>query len=243
MNLIKLNAIDSTNSYMKRLLAEGGLEDFTIVAAEMQTEGRGQMGTSWTADAGKNLTFSIFKKIDCVDKEHQFYLSMAVSLAVFKALELILIPQLKIKWPNDILSANRKICGILIENVIKSGKLHAAVIGIGLNVNQTSFDSLMNASSLKLITGMIYDTDEILHRIVAQLKIYERYIVQNEWSLLKAEYEQNLFRKDKPSTFKDRNGALFMGFIKGVSEAGMLQVLLEDQVLREFELKEVKLLY
>lgn len=243
MNLIKLDAIDSTNTYLKNLSAKVELEDYTVVVANTQTDGRGQMGTNWLSEATKNLTFSVFKKIDCLDNNEQFYLSIATSLAVFKALKYFNIPELKIKWPNDILSANQKICGILIENVIKSGKMSAAIIGVGININQMEFSGIINATSLKKITGVVYDKDEVLSKIINQIENYESLILNRNFSKLKDEYEHFLFRKDKPSTFKNKKGELFMGFIKGISNKGLLKVLLENNVLKEFDLKQIKLLY
>ncbi|RAV28377.1 biotin--[acetyl-CoA-carboxylase] ligase [Sinomicrobium soli] len=244
MHIIKLNAIDSTNSYLRELSTSGDPEDYTVVVAREQTRGRGQMGTLWTSEPGKNLTCSVYKKIDCVRKEEIFFLSMAVSLAVLQTLKRFGIPQLKIKWPNDILSAHHKICGVLIESVIKGDRLNAAIVGIGLNVNQTGFGGLSSAGSLKSITGVHYNLDELLNRIISELKHYEGMIVGREFELLKKEYEQNLFRKDKPSTFSDNaSGSVFMGFIKGISETGKLLIELEDRMMRECDLKEVKLMY
>ena len=243
MNLIKLNAIDSTNSYLKELSVKNEVPDYTIVMTDYQTKGRGQMGTNWLSEAGKNLMFSLFKKIDCLYSNEQFYVSIATSLAIFKALKQFHIPELKIKWPNDILSANQKICGILIETSITSNKIKAAIIGVGLNVNQMDFPGVINASSLKLITGIIYDREEILNRITSQIETYVNLIYEGKFEELKSEYEQHLFRKEKPSTFKSRDGELFMGYIKGITNKGLLNVMLEDNEVKEFDLKEIKLLY
>lgn len=243
MNIIKLDAIDSTNSYLRLLSTHHQLDDFTVVSAEMQTAGRGQMGTSWSTQKGKNLTFSVFKRISCLDKEEQFYISIATSLAIYNALKSFNIPKLAIKWPNDILSENKKICGILIENVIKNNKMTAAIIGIGLNVNQTLFENLDQASSLTLISGIHFDLDEVLFRILDHLKHYSKLVTEKDFSQLQEEYESLLFRVHKPSTFQLADGSMTMGFIKGVSNDGKLQVLLEDEIIKTFDLKEIKLLY
>jgi BirA family biotin operon repressor/biotin-[acetyl-CoA-carboxylase] ligase len=201
------------------------------------------MGTKWASEKGKNLTFSVFKKVSCLENDEQFYISMATSLAIYNALKGFQIPKLAIKWPNDILSENQKICGILIENVIQNSKMTAAIIGIGLNVNQTNFDENFNASSLKKVTGIYFDLDEVMFHIAAQLKKYADLITNRSFEKLKMEYESHLFRKDKPSTFQDRNGEFFMGFIQGIAEDGKLNVLLEDEITTAFDLKEIKLLY
>ncbi|MGH1386245.1 biotin--[acetyl-CoA-carboxylase] ligase [Kordia sp.] len=243
MKIIKLDAIDSTNTYLRQLSLEEKLEDFTIVTAASQSAGKGQMGTKWSSEKGKNLTFSVFKKVFCLENDEQFYISMATSLAIYKALKHFQIPKLAIKWPNDILAENEKICGILIESVIQNSKMTAAIIGIGLNVNQTDFEVNLNATSLKKITGIHFDLDEVMFHIAAQLKKYSILITDRSFAELKLEYESLLFRKDKPSTFQNTNGDLFMGFIQGVAEDGKLNVLLEDDIMTAFDLKEIKLMY
>ncbi|PTM07401.1 MAG: biotin--[acetyl-CoA-carboxylase] ligase [Bacteroidetes bacterium] len=242
MPIIKLNAIDSTNTYLRQLCNENTLKDYTIVVAVHQTQGRGQMGTVWDSEKGKNLMFSLFKDLSMHDIEFPFYISMAISLAIIKTFNKLNIPDLNIKWPNDILSADKKICGILIENVIKN-KLNSTIIGIGVNVNQTEFNNLPKASSLKNITGVHYDLDEILHSIIKHTKYYSLLLQEEKYVKVKTEYERHLFRRNKPSTFKSAEGELFSGFIKGVTKYGKLLVLLEDEVVKKFDLKEIELLY
>ncbi|QLE00487.1 biotin--[acetyl-CoA-carboxylase] ligase [Galbibacter sp. BG1] len=243
MNLIKLDATDSTNSFLRQLAQHQEVKDYTVVMTERQDKGRGQMGTTWVSEPGKNLTFSVFKRIKYLHKSEQFYLSMAVSLAIYDALKYFTIPQLKIKWPNDILSVNSKICGILIESVIQNGEMTACIIGVGLNLNQTDFKGVTNASSLKSITGVHYNKEEVLQKIIEETKKYEDWVAGRELFKIKEKYEKYLFRRDKPSTFKLQNGQLIMGFIKGVAQNGCLQILMEDEILKEFDLKELKLLY
>jgi BirA family biotin operon repressor/biotin-[acetyl-CoA-carboxylase] ligase len=242
MRIIKLNAIDSTNSFLKEMVYNQAVDDYTVVVADYQTNGRGQMGTVWDSDKGKNLMFSVFKDLSIHDVEFPFYICMAISLAILKTFKTFNIPNLSIKWPNDILSADKKICGILIENVIKN-RLNSTIIGIGINVNQTEFDELPQASSMRKITGVHYDLDEILQRIIQHTKEYSSILQEGDYDTVKSEYEDNLFRKDKPSTFKTSDGDLFSGFIIGVTKYGKLQVLLEDEIVKKFDLKEINLLY
>jgi BirA family transcriptional regulator, biotin operon repressor / biotin---[acetyl-CoA-carboxylase] ligase len=243
MRIIKLNAIDSTNTYLKQICDAKALEDYTTVIANYQTQGRGQRGTVWSSDKSKNLMCSVLKEVSTISVEQQFYISIITSLAIVKTLKSFNIPKLNVKWPNDILSENKKICGILIENVIKNNALECSIIGIGLNVNQTEFKKLPNASSLKILTGTIYNLDELLQLILSNLKYYFKYLEQGKYKFLKSEYEKKLFRKDKPSSFKDKQGKIFAGFIKGINAVGNLQILLEDDILKEYDLKEVQLLY
>ncbi|SFZ89179.1 BirA family transcriptional regulator, biotin operon repressor / biotin-[acetyl-CoA-carboxylase] ligase [Flaviramulus basaltis] len=242
MNIIKLDAIDSTNSFLKEMISKQEVADYTVVVAEYQTNGRGQMGALWSSNKGENLMFSLFKDLSKHDVEYPFYISMAISLAILKTLKTLNIPDLRIKWPNDILSANKKICGILIENVIKN-RLNSTIIGVGVNVNQTKFCDLPKASSLKNITGIHYNLDEILGSIIKDTKHYSSLLQQEKYDAVKNEYEESLFRKNKPSTFKNTDGLLFSGFIKGVTKYGKLQVILEDEIVKKFDLKEITLLY
>ena len=243
MNIIKLDATDSTNAYLKRLLSDGLGADFTVITAKKQLKGKGQMGAKWESDSGKNLTFSVLRQGLGLSVANYFVLNICVSLAVYKTLKAHQVPDLSVKWPNDILSGTSKICGILIENILSGNLINTAIIGIGLNVNQTFFGELENASSLKLILGSNFDLDELLHEIVENLKsIFLESTTNSTENLWKA-YEDVLFRKDKPSTFENKQNELFMGFIRGVSSTGKLQIMLEDNVLKEFDIKEVKLLY
>ena len=243
MRIIKLNAIDSTNSYLKQLCVTESVTDYTTVITKKQTAGRGQMGAIWNAEPSKNLTFSVFKELSGFYMISPFYISMVVTLSIIKTLKAFSIPHLSVKWPNDILSANKKICGVLIENVIKLSNFKASIIGIGLNVNQTNFKSLPRASSLKLISGNIYNIDELALNIIQNLKFYFLLLKNEDYEVLKAEYESRLFRKNKPSTFKDAEGNLFSGYITSVLETGRLQILLEDEVTASFDLKDITLLY
>jgi len=243
MQIIKLDATDSTNSYLRKLYSESDVIDYTVVSAKFQTEGRGQMGTLWNSESSKNLTISVFKDVSALFIEHPFYISIATSLAIIRTLQSFSMPRLSIKWPNDILSEDKKLCGILIENVIKQNSLNASIIGIGLNVNQITFKNLPKASSLKLLSGNNFNLDEVMFTIIKFLKYYFMLLTNEEYDFVKSEYESYLFRKNKPSTFKNTEGSLFTGIIKNISQAGSLQVLLEDDILKEFELKEITLLF
>lgn len=243
MQLIKLDATDSTNSYLRRLLSSTVPEDYTVITAKRQTQGRGQMGAKWQSESSKNLTFSVLRTHLGLPVGDSFVLNLCVSIAVYTVLKANKVPELSIKWPNDILSGRSKICGILIENSLSGNKINTSIIGIGLNVNQLSFEMLQNVSSLQLLLGKIFDLDVLLHDIVNQLKKVFLGFEQKDADHLWADYEKLLFRKGKPSTFENNDGERFMGFIKGVSKDGKLIVSLEDAVLKTFDLKEVKLLY
>lgn len=242
MRIVKLHTIDSTNDYLKALVKTERLKEDTVVWALEQTMGRGQMGTSWTAEAGKNLTFSIFRKVKSITIDQQFYVTMAASLAVKDVLQKLLIKNITVKWPNDIMSDKQKICGILIESVIKKGKLDALILGVGLNVNQTDFGDIPRATSIKDQTGIHFDLQEILNMLLTQFHHYVDLLLKEDLDVIKSDYEADLFRKNKPSTFL-KNDQPFVGIIQGVTPQGKLLVLEEDDVLNQYDLKELQLLY
>ncbi len=243
MKIIKLNAIDSTNTYLKQLAKETQLPNPTIVVAKRQFAGRGQMGNGWLSKEGQSLTFSVFQAFDKLQIERQFWVSMAVSLAILKALQSLNVPKLSIKWPNDILSANKKIGGILIENVLEGSNVKHAIIGIGLNVNDTDFTKLPQASSLKLQTGENFQLEEVLDTILKNVFKNLKNLSAADFSEMKRNYENNLFRKEKVSVFETPERLRFNGIITGVSDIGELLVETENDPLQKFQMKEVKLIY
>jgi BirA family transcriptional regulator, biotin operon repressor / biotin---[acetyl-CoA-carboxylase] ligase len=242
MQLIKLDAIDSTNEFLKGLSNKQELENFTVVSAEKQTKGKGQMGAVWSSEAGKNLIMSILIKDFLFDINHLFNLNIVVSLTVINTLEKINIPDLSIKWPNDIMSYNKKIGGILIENSIKSdGSIHS-IVGLGLNVNQINFDNLPKASSLAVVCNKEFNKEILLLNIVENLeknlKIWNHKST-DFWAL----FTNKLFKKGIPMPFSDASNQNFMGIIQGISSIGKLQILLEDDSIAEYDVKEIQMLY
>lgn len=242
MKLIKLDAIDSTNEFLKGLSNKEELENFTVVTAENQTKGKGQMGSVWNTEAGKNLIMSVLVKDYLFDINQIFNLNIAVSLAVIDTLEAMNIPDLSIKWPNDIMSYNKKIGGILIENSIRSEETIVSIVGLGLNVNQTNFENLPKASSLALLCNTYFNKEELLLMIIENLK--KKLALWNQFSdQFWREYTDKLFRKGVPMAFSNQNDQNFMGIIQGVSAIGKLQILLEDDSIAEFDVKEIAMLY
>lgn len=242
MKLIKLDAIDSTNDFLKGLASKQFVENFTVVAAEIQTKGKGQMGSVWVAEKGKNLTMSVLIKDVLIDLNQIYTLNIAVALAVVRALQSFKIPELAIKWPNDIMSYNYKIGGILIENSIKIDGSVNSIVGIGININQTNFENLPKGSSLAVIAKQEFDKQAVLVAIVQELKDAMIVLKTNPDSLWR-EYLSLLFKKNIPVPFELPDGDRFMGIIQGVSAQGKLQILLENDAVVKYNIKEIQMLY
>lgn len=243
MNIIKLDAINSTNDYLKKLLQRQFVENFTIVTAENQTNGRGQMGSQWNVEEGKNLTFSVLVKDLLLEINHIFHLNVAVAVSIVEALSFLEIKDLAIKWPNDILAEGKKIGGILIENSIKSDGEIFSIVGIGLNINQKNFGDLPKASSLAVLKNQEFDKSEILTSILQNLGRNISMIMNKNTDPIWEKYHSVLYKNGIPMPFENAQNEKFMGIIQGVSQTGKLQMKLENNSVKSFEIKEVKMLY
>lgn len=241
MRLIKLSATNSTNSFLKELAQNSMLDDYTVVTTNDQTSGRGQRNNHWVSEPYKNLTFSTYTTLKSLQIKQQAYLNFAISLAIYDSLKMLSVPNLSIKWPNDIMSANQKICGILIETTLKQEMIKNTIIGIGLNVNQEIFPKeLTNASSLKIILKKEINLESLLVAIVENIKYRIDTIEKVNLSDTHQEYHNALYKKGIPTTFLNKKkNEFFMGMIVGVSKFGNLQIQLEDDAIIEFGIKEI----
>lgn len=217
------------------------LNDYTIAVTDHQTDGRGQVHNSWISEPFKNLTFSVFTRLSGLNIIHQPYLNFAVCLGIFNSLKELSVPNLCIKWPNDIMSEDKKICGVLIETTFKNLTIKNTVFGIGLNVNQEKFpENLQKASSLKLILNKNFDLDSLMKKIVINIQKQLKLLQEEEFTSIHKAYLNCLYKKDVPMTFFDETKKThFMGIICEVNTKGKLVLKLEDDSLKEFDTKEV----
>ena len=239
MQLIKLDAIDSTNQYLSDLHSNVLLEDFAIVVADYQTDGRGQQGNRWCSEKGKNLIMSVLKKKIKVNLDRQFNINMRVSLAVLSALRTYKIPDLSIKWPNDILSCNFKIAGILIQVIVQKNQIKSSIIGIGINVNQVNFENLPKAISMKNVLEKKIDLQKLRLKVTEQLKYFFKL---SDQKVLMSLYEKELYKKGKISNFVDSDGISFDGTIQGITRAGKIKIKTLSG-LKIYDLKSIKFDY
>jgi BirA family biotin operon repressor/biotin-[acetyl-CoA-carboxylase] ligase len=170
-------------------------------------------------------------------------ITYAVSLGLENAFKKYKIPNITIKWPNDIMSRSKKMAGILIENQIKQGNVVSSVIGLGINVNEKKFKSLPQATSMLLATGNKFDLNEVLQLVIEEILIQLTKLDKGEYADLKIKYETSLFRKDMISVFEVKNGYRFNGKIKGVNEIGKIVIENENEILNSYQLKEIKMLF
>jgi len=240
-NIIILNDIDSTNNYANRLIVSKQAVEGTVVLAYNQKEGRGQHGSSWESEPGKNILMSIVLFPEFLAVENQFLISKIVSLALADFLKNeIDIDNVSIKWPNDLYVGDKKIAGILIENSVQGRTIYSSVLGIGLNVNQEQFFSnAPNPVSLKKITGKNYDIEILAAKITDLIFEYYHKLKQGETDLINSRYFDKLFRKNIRCKFR-KKGLEFEAIITGIGEFGQLQLKNKDGIVSEYMFKEVE---
>lgn len=226
MLIIKKDVITSTNEYIKEHYET--LDNYTIVTANYQTNGRGRMTRVWHSCAGENILMSILIK-EINDRTDLNLLSLVTGVAVHKFLSKYL-NKLYIKWPNDVLVDNKKICGILLEGKMNNSS-KMVVIGIGININQTSFNDDINllTTSLKKELNINFDIDLLIKELSNILvKEIDEYINGN---ISYIEYlRTNLYGINKLIEFT-RNDVLCEGIILDIHTDGRLIVKEKDKIL------------
>ena len=220
--IVTLPSVDSTNTYAKELLAKEKPNDGTFIIAQEQYAGRGQTGNTWQTEAGKNLTLSVILYPDFLDVSQQFYLNMAVSLAVKDFCENVLNEEIKIKWPNDIYYHDAKLGGILIENSINGSRISSSVVGIGLNVNQENFSAeLLNPISFFQISNREFKLESLIELLASFIEKYYLQLRQLHFNFLDKAYTLALYRYQQTFNFK-KGETIFRGEINGVAKDGKL---------------------
>lgn len=227
----------STNDKALQLIREGKAQEGTIVVCAHQSQGKGQRGNSWESEPGQNLTFSLVLKPGFLDITEQFLLNMMISNSVRRLFQEY-VPDLKVKWPNDLVIPTwGKIGGILIENIISSGIWEYAVVGIGLNINQRRFGAA-KATSLSLVTGGQFDLGELFKLLISHIEQGFIGLKKGKSEQVLKDYLHHLFLRDQWAVFCQGEDE-FEGKISGVSREGRLQMKLRDGSSKSFDLKEI----
>jgi BirA family biotin operon repressor/biotin-[acetyl-CoA-carboxylase] ligase len=233
-----LDSVDSTNNYAMGQVHAGLAKHGMAWFAANQTAGKGQRGKAWQSNPGDNIILSIAITPPAGTQPHQFFFNAAIALACSRFLETLTGVALEIKWPNDIYWRDRKAGGILIENVLQGNQWKWAVIGIGINVNQTRFSMLPhNPVSVKEITGNSYDAAALakqLHLVILDTVAGLTHIPA---ATLIADYNAALYKKGKDVQLR-KNNIVFKTNINKVDEFGNL--LTRDAIERSYMFGEVE---
>lgn len=228
--IIQLDCVDSTNNFAANLLREGKIEHGTVILADEQTAGRGQRGSSWQSEGGSNLIFTLFAEYDNLSAMDQAAVTHWVALSVIDLLANKGI-QAAIKWPNDILVGDQKICGVLIENQVTGGQLRNSIIGVGLNVNQQEFQGL-RATSIYQLKGMFSDITQVAYGLISTLN--RRIPMMGRH---KTEYLKRLWKIGEEVDFY-RDGQQESGVLLGTDDHGRLHMT-TSRGEEYFDLKEI----
>ena len=212
----------------------------SVLAVELQTAGRGRIGRSWHSVLGGTLTFSLLWRFDC-GLNALSGLSLAVGVAVARALEQLGAQGVLLKWPNDILTLQGKLGGVLIETQGDMLGPSAVVIGIGLNCTLPS--SLVQqidqpASALDEICAKMPTRNQLLATILRELARVLRQFAQDGFAALRADWERYHIHRDKPVQLRMADGSTVSGVARGVSDSGGLR-LETAQGIRHFNSGEV----
>ena len=234
-SLIYFNNCTSTQDELIDFLNQHYLsEDFLAVYTFNQTKGRGQYGNSWENLPEENLAYSFAlktKNINVSDTCFNFYTAILVRDFIANLTK----TEVKIKWPNDLILKNKKICGMLFEK-----NKNYFVVGIGINILQENFKNLPKAGSVLRQTGLSFELKaftESLHQYLFE-HLVQKEIPNNILEL----YHLHLYRKNEVSVF-EKNEVRQNGIIKNVDENGYIWIDLENEGLQKFFHKEIELLY
>jgi len=237
-----LPQVASTNAHAISLLSKSKPPEGTVISTFCQADGRGQFGSTWESEPGKNISLSILLYPEFLEVRHQFRLSQAISLAVRDLVATHLGAGVKIKWPNDIYVGDRKIAGILIQNSLQNNMIRSTVAGIGININQTVFlTNPPNPTSFSLHTSRSFDLEELIASLCTFSEQRYLQLKSGKIVLLQQDYLQHLYRLGTPGFFQKNTGDVFQGTVTGVDETGRLRVIVHGNE-EVFDLKEIKFL-
>ena len=236
-SFVELQTVNSTNNYAIEKVHDGLAFHGNVFFAHEQIAGKGQLGKKWIATPNQNIMMSVVLEPDFLRVSQQFYLSVCLADACAGFFTDFITSDFYIKWPNDIYWRDRKIGGILIENILQGDKWKFAVAGMGINVNQTEFPAfLTSAVSLKQITGKTFSPVDLAKELCKRTEEKYQQLRTGGFNELLEEYNGYLFRKNEKVKLKTGNG-VFETTILGVSADGQLHS--KDDIERNFNFGEV----
>lgn len=241
-NVIKLDAVGSTNEFARAMIRSGTAAPFTAVWTEQQTQGKGQGTTKWQSVPGESLTVSLILSPLFLKAHEQFPLNMAISLAVQRfSQQTVPDIQCRIKWPNDLYLGMKKAGGILIENIWSGNRLQHSIIGIGINLNQSSFgDDLPHAVSFFMKSGQRYAPETSLTSLLEHIHEYYQLLELRMFERLQQMYYEILLGMGE-YLYYNYIGQEIKACITGTDASGRLLLKTDSQQYITADLKEISL--
>lgn len=224
---ILLQAASSNTLLLQRAslaASSGGTSSGSVLAVELQTAGRGRMGRNWHSGLGTALTFSLLWRFDC-GLNALSGLSLGVGVAVVRALKRLGAQDVHLKWPNDILTEQGKLAGMLIE--AQGDMLGPSTVVIGIGLNYTMPANLAQqidqpASALEDVCTPMPSRNELLAAAILELAQVLQQFAQGGFAVLRSEWEQCHIHQNRPVQIQMADGQLVTGIARGVSDSGEL---------------------
>jgi BirA family biotin operon repressor/biotin-[acetyl-CoA-carboxylase] ligase len=232
-----IDSVDSTNRLAMEKGTSGNATSGEVFFALEQTAGRGQRGRKWTAQAGMNITMSVVLEPESWTTADMFRLNCIAALAASDMFSRYAGDETSIKWPNDIYWRDRKAGGMLIENIMRGHQWRCAVVGFGININQTVFDpKLPNPVSLRQITGKSFDPINLGRELCSDFQLRLQTLAEQGFEGLLESYRQRLYGRGRLFRLQQLD-SIFQTVIKGVDADGNL--ITEDEQIRKFKFGEI----
>jgi BirA family biotin operon repressor/biotin-[acetyl-CoA-carboxylase] ligase len=240
-NVEYLTECHSTNDELLNRARSVNLPEGSLLISDFQIKGKGQRGNHWESEKGKNLLFSLLIKPNFLELNKQHLITFIAAIAVKETIKKLLPESKKvlIKWPNDVFVNQKKIAGILTESSISKGIIEMSVLGVGMNINQHSFE-VDTATSLYIETGSDFDRETILNEVMQEIEKLYLMLKAQKFDFIMNAYLNDLLWKHEMHTFKMRDKSeIIQGTITGVNDEGHLKIKTND-LIRTFNFREIQ---
>lgn len=238
---MQFESLESTNQKLYQLSGTN-CPSWTVVKTDIQSAGKGYANNRWLSEPYKNATFSFIIRHALIVDQEMPYFNMWVASEIASFLTNWQL-SVQVKWPNDIILNGKKLGGILIESKLIGNRTRFTIVGLGINIHQTNFDDLFQATSLKKENEQSnIDISSFIKDLM--LHFYKNYykIENKAFRHIIDDYNNNLFRKNEISVF-EWEGKRVNGIIKEVTSDGNILIDLDGVGEKLFRYKEIKLLY
>tara|TARA_B100000768_G_scaffold12497_1_gene12111 strand:+ start:3970 stop:4689 length:720 start_codon:yes stop_codon:yes gene_type:complete len=235
-NHIQLDDVSSTNLYLRKLIKDKSINENILVSTNYQEKGRGQRSNIWESEKNMNILIS-FLYVHTTNNYDLFKFNMLISLAIYDFLSKYFKTGLKIKWPNDLMINNKKIAGVLVQNIESNFK---SIIGVGININQKEFKNFSpQATSFSNELNKEFNRNAL---ILELMNNFENYLINYfQFNDLKNSYMLKIYKFKQQTNFLN-NLKQFKGEIMNFNSSGEIIIKRGDEFL-SFKNGEVKMIF
>jgi len=240
---IYLETVESTNVYASKQVSKTNPQHPKVYFTTNQSGGTGQFGRKWYSGKDKNLSLSIVYPWKKMTAAQNINILMTVSLAIQNALMVLTGLNSTIKWPNDIYYDDKKLGGVLIQNVLKGSKVNYSIIGIGINVNTKRFPRWVpNPISVSQIENKDYELDNFARLLSSAIIQYLDIRESLKFKTIKTNYLKNLYKYKKELKYKNKKGVIKWGTLHDVNDNAHLVIKDSDGELHSFDHGELSMI-